>query len=267
MNEKQYRNAEGITQSQLKYILESPKSFQINLLADRKPTTSMMIGTAIHTMLFEPRNWQQTLAIWEGDRRAGKAWQEFQAENGYKIILKSNEYQKVLDCVDEVKQFPFFQKLKDEKLYIEQPIFWNDTMSPAPHLKLKSKPDVVTHTKVIDLKTTSSIAEFERSIWKYKLHFQAAAYLRAVNSFYGKTGSLQGREYYLLAVETSDANLVRCYKLPPIAIDHGSMLWDRALALYAECEQKNKWHGYEEEEPKEVSVPSWMINELDAHLI
>ena len=140
MNEKQYRNAEGITQSQLKYILESPKSFQINLLADRKPTTSMMIGTAIHTMLFEPRNWQQSIAIWEGDRRAGKAWQEFQAENGYKIILKSNEYQTVLDCVDEVKQFPFFQKLKEEKLYIEQPIFWNDTMSPAPHLKLKSKP-------------------------------------------------------------------------------------------------------------------------------
>lgn len=107
MNEKQYRNAEGITQSQLKYILESPKSFQINLLADKKPTNSMMIGTAIHTMLFEPRNWQQSIAIWEGDRRAGKAWQEFQAENGYKIILKSNEYQKVLDCVDEVKQFPF----------------------------------------------------------------------------------------------------------------------------------------------------------------
>ena len=219
----------------------------------------MMLGTAVHITLLEPDQVQSQIAVTDLKTKRGISWENFKAENLHKqCLLKASEWQHVLGCVDEMKAHPLWTMAMKDNPVIEKPIFWSDVISPE--IKLKSKPDIVTDSMVIDIKTTNDLSGFSRNFFNYWYHFQAAAYTRAVQQEYGGNS----REYKILAVETKDINLVRAFDIEPEVIEFGTMYWERALHILTWCLREDRYPDYGNQANAQIRLPEWAQKEMEA---
>jgi hypothetical protein len=46
-----------------------------------KPTSSMLIGTVVHFLVLGSRPGAKPLVRYDGDRRSGRAWEDFEARH------------------------------------------------------------------------------------------------------------------------------------------------------------------------------------------
>ena len=109
----------------------------------------------------------------------GKAWDVFHAENHDKIILTQDEMTTLESMFARLSSNPMaceHMMLDDKSTQTEIVNIWENN-----GLYCKGKADIVNYDKgvMVDLKTTSNASprEFERSVYKYGYHRQAAYYL------------------------------------------------------------------------------------------
>ena len=91
-NEEYHADRTGYSCSSLKTMLRSPAHFLASRNAPHEESSSSQnLGTATHTAVLEPHLFDTTVTMWDGGRRAGKAYDEFKAANTGKIILSVDE--------------------------------------------------------------------------------------------------------------------------------------------------------------------------------
>jgi len=109
-------------------------------------------GTLAHLALLQPEKLQTHVAVWKGERRAGQKWEEFEAENNGKLIVKQEDYLLVMSAV---KQFRFNKEINDLLSDGDAEV---EMLTKEGRLFCSGQVDFVTSdsSKIVDLKTTDA---------------------------------------------------------------------------------------------------------------
>jgi len=186
MNNAEYHAHPAISKSKLDSIARSPLHYwhrYINPDAQPpEPTPAMEFGTAVHSIILEPDlfNTEYTLApSINRTTKAGKeAWAEASASG--KKLLGSDTLESLLAIRESVYLHPIAKKALEAPGVAESSIF---AVDPHTGFELKCRPDYLTDSNwIVDVKTTAdaSLAEFQRSVAKYRYHVQSAHYKKVV---------------------------------------------------------------------------------------
>lgn len=184
------------------------------------PTVAMSFGTAFHSMVLEPEDFNAQCAVSPAlDRRtkAGKeAWSRFEQENEGKAIITSQECEAILAMKDAVQKHP-----KGRYLFsggkAEVSAFWQDSQTG---LECKCRPDYVTSSGLlVDLKSTQDASPegFAKSAAKFRYHVQAAWYLNGWQCASGE----KPLGFLFVAVEKQPPYNVGLYMLDPESLELG----------------------------------------------
>lgn len=251
-----YNQIEGINYSLLKEYHKSPRHFRYAMDNRRQATESQMLGTLVHSMVLEPHTVADDFTIINPSQRPNpdrdfresenKRWKQELLEDASinnKSIVDLEIYDQAKAMADSVLSNPVIKSLL-EKATIEKGIMWTD---PLTGLKCKGRPDAFVPEKdlIIDLKTTISAhpQDFQRSVWNYRYHEQAAFYSMGLKALHG--ADKFGR-FLFIAVENKAPYCSASYFLSPNALDTGWMTCQSLLNLHKECLDSNDWsRGYE----------------------
>jgi hypothetical protein len=247
----EYAKVDAVNWSTLKHMRRSPLHYQHAIDHGRADTTRLALGRASHTAVLEPDTFMLHYACFKGERRAGKAWEEFKAAHKGETILKVDEYKTCLAIRDAVRRHP----VASEYLFsgeAEQSLLWTDVETSLP---CKGRIDWVSDSKpaIVDIKTTGDVdaMRFGATCARMLYHAQLAFYSDGYMAAYGKRPPV-----VIIAVEATPPHDVAVYVLDEDALYAGSEVYRELLMKVKSCRASKDWHGkYLEEQT--LRLPSW----------
>lgn len=254
-----YHNHDGLSNSGLKLILDCPARYYTEYLDPKKPVKEkkdhFCLGTAVHSLVLEPEKFfSDNYVMPKCDRRTTKGKELYagsMALAGNKNLIDEEEYMQALAMQESLfKRIKWLRPvLKDAK--IEQSFFWVDDEF---NIQLKSRPDAYTDDYYIDIKTTDSLKDFSRDVYKYNYHTQASMAREALRK-------LKGIAYYnfiYVVVEESYPHLTAAFALDEDYLDKGYAQFRTGAEIYSNCIKNNEWPDYGSD-VQQISLPKWMI--------
>ena len=251
----EYHARPEISSSILSKMARSPLHARAYIDGERKgPTAAMLVGTAVHTAVLEPRRFSAEYAVFQGDRRTkeGKARYDEIKESGATIISAADN-EIITSMTTAISQHPMAEMLLSDGIH-EASVFWTDKHTG---LNCRARPDSWSRNRelIVDLKTCedASPSGFARSVANYRYHLQAAHYSAG-------TGCTR---FIFLAIEKQPPFAIAAYELDADAFRAGMELRSRLLAMYASCQEFCIWPGYSDD-IMSLSLPKWaMFTELE----
>jgi hypothetical protein len=257
-----YLAHEGYGSGAIRQFIKSPAHFQHYIRTKGEPPTpAMLLGSATHCAVLEPREFDQRyVRAPDIDKRtkAGKeAWAIFSDANQDKTILTPDQHNTAYAIRDTLLAMPEYRRLVfgAEVIGVEVSEFWTDA---GTGIKLKGRADMLRSDGVcIDLKTTvdASPNGYPRAIARYGSHVQAAMYCDAFNC----------ERFVFVAVENKPPFAAGIYTLDEASLELGRQQYHAALAGIARCEREGVWpQGYGEQE---IGLPAWAFWENEEEVI
>lgn len=256
-NEEHHALPDCIGSSGLRLMMRSPAHYWAAYIdPEREPreaTPAQMLGTAWHTLVFEPEAFPARYAVVpEGlDRRTKEGKQLFaDIEASGKHPLKPDEAVKVQRMASAARAHPVSQLIFDVAGGMaEATIIVTD---PETGVRIRVRPDYMLSPGtceefpdgvIVDGKSTmdGAPAEFGRSSWGYGYHIQAALYIDAYMLEYGTTTP---PAFLFLAQEKDPPFVATYYAATEAQIKEGRRLYREQLPRYAKCLERNKWPAY-----------------------
>ena len=218
------------------------------------PTPAMLLGSATHCTVLEPREFDQRyVRAPDIDKRtkAGKeAWAIFADANQHKQILTPDQHNTAYAIRDTLLAMPEYRALVynhgDVSAEVSQ--FWDDDATGIP---LKARADMLLDDGVIvDLKTAADASPrgFAAACARYGYHIQAAMYQDGF-------GEDKYERFCFVAIETKPPFAAGIYWLSEASLELGRQQYRRALAEIAPYHKGDHWPlGYGE---LELDLPAW----------
>lgn len=242
-----------ISNSGLTQLSKSPAHYMAWLAQPQEPTSAMVLGSATHTLLFEPDLFAQEYVVSDATDRRTKGYKDLVAANPDKEVLTADEMSAIKGMVTSCKSHPSIIPLLTGGK-VEQSIFWQDKETGV---SCKARLDLFnpTHGVVVDLKTTqdASKSTFARDVANRRYHAQAAMYLNAVHADTGEAPA----HFVFIAVEKEYPYAVGVYRASPDMLAAGQKLIQQDLKTFAGCLEANSWPGYPE--MSDLSLPAWAL--------
>ena len=261
----QYLAIDAVNWSALKNLRRSPLHFQYGLTHPIEDTSTLALGRACHTAVLEPDRFPLEYVVFEGARRAGKAWDAFAEANSTRTILKTDEYENVLAIRDAVHRHPTAMKYLVGGV-AEHTVTWTETINGV-EVKCKARPDYRA-AAIADLKTTKDAGPgaFGRTAARFGYHCQLSWYRRGVRAVTGRESDV-----YLIAAENEGPHDVVVHRVTDDALWAADEDINELLVLLASCKRANHWPGVAEEET-DLQLPTWALSsdeneELTAEVI
>ncbi len=254
MEPTEYEKIDAINWSTLKHMRDSPAHYLAALDADRKASKAMNLGSATHAAILEPERVPTMLALWDGGRKAGKAWEAFEAANADRLIVKPDEFSSVCAMAEAVHAHPEASRLLALPGRSETPITWLD---PATGLRCKGLLDRHTDGILIDLKTTRSTDPrfFASQAARLGYHLQLAHYATGLEVLTGSRPAV-----YMIAVENAAPFDVAVYLLTDDVIIPAQETVGELLVKVAECRASGHWPG-RNAGIVPLDLPQWALGE------
>lgn len=252
-----YRREEGVNQSSLKKILDSPAHYQAALKFRMIPTPAMEMGTALHCFTLDGEKKFDASYIRKPDgiklnTKEGKEWKE---GVGRKKVLntggKDDPWGSVQGMGAELAKLAWFDPTqKDYIKYNEVSYYWDWL---GVNCKARLDRVLVDEGIVLDLKTTDSVdpEAFQKKVVNLGYDFQAAYYAQAASVAYGKPF-----RFIFVAVERKAPYTVDLFEASPEMMNEGMAKCEIALRRYAECNETGVWPN---REPviRSLNYPGW----------
>lgn len=246
LTNEEYHQHPALGSSGLKEFARSPHHYAYHVVLEPEPPTpAQLFGQAYHWYNLEFDKFLKSIAVFEGVRR-GKKWDEFQGENGDKIVLKPEEVAQIESLADVLRGHEIAASIVNHpNKKVEQSGFWhNDTFG----IDCKFRPDIIIpELRVLaDLKSTvdASLLGFNRARVNYKYHWQAAWHLAGMNA-------LSNGEYWntflFICQEKAPPYAVAVYRASQEMLDTARSQIRPLVERYAECRANNKWPGYSDD--------------------
>lgn len=223
------------------------------------PTDAMKLGTALHAWTLERARYSELVAVlpkFDARTTIGKQVRDgFYLENDGKTIITADDDLLVRSMSKAISAHPEARKLAAAKGRVEVVVVWDDAETG---LRLKARCDkVIDSTRprlCVDIKTTqdASLDEWERSIFKYGYHTQAALYEEA----WASRG--EAISFVFLVVESDAPHGVSVDRLDEPAMQVGRDLVRQAIRDIAECKKTGVWPGYPSG-VRSVGLPAWVL--------
>lgn len=247
-----YHSGPGISKSQLDLVARAPALLEWSKQAPRLPDSgALTLGDAAHALILEPERFAMEYMIAPNvDKRTndGKArWAAAMTEAGNRTLLSQDDGEKLSMMRESVMAHPEARRLIEAAGEVEHSIYWED---PETGVLCRCRPDKIVGGFLVDLKTTSDIDNFGKSVANYRYHVQDAFYSEGYRRTRGDFGG------FLFLAVSSVASLgrypVRLVMLDEDASAKGAELFRRDLNMINECQQSGEWPGVET-----ISLPAW----------
>lgn len=227
----------------------------------------MRLGTATHLAVFEPERFDERVAVWEGERRAGNAYKEWLAANEGKLHLRAQDLAGIDAIAAAVRAHPVAAALLDQG-EAEVTLRWTDEETG---LECKGRADWIRREDdgsitVIDLKTTRTVNPrlFASQVANLAYHGQAAHYVAGVRAM---NPGVDVVRFLVIAVESSAPHDVVVYELdagvPDGALHVGELLRRELLTKLADCIRHDEWPG-RCPRMETLCLPGWALTGDDA---
>lgn len=262
-----YHSSNGfLSSTTLKEYKRSPMHAKHKMLVKLPQTPAMVFGSAYHTLILEPENFDKEYVIIDTEIRpepdmnmnskANKRWREnIIASNLGKDILKKEDYLIML----EMKKVLMSNRnavtllcngISEQSFYFE-----------VNGVKCKVRPDHLTKRAITDLKTceNSSPNGFAKQCAEYGYHISAAMYRIGIASV---EQTEQMLPFYFVAQEKTEPYSVGIYLASKEFIFKGEEEFYQLLETHKNCVETNQWLGYESfsDNPRgilTVDLPNW----------
>jgi len=252
MDNATYHADPAVSASHLHAIARSPFHYWSRYLDPQRlpvePTAAMRLGTLVHTAVLEPEDLLQRYGVC-GPRntKAGKEQAASMAAAGIEAVTQS-DMALALSMAASVRVHPAASALLANGK-AEQSFWWDDATTG---LRCKCRPDWLSNTTVVDLKTTTdaSPAGFAKSCATFRYHVQASHYLSGLHG---------AKRFVFIAVEKTYPYAVAVYELDADAMRVGDELRQRDMQLIADCQAIQEWPGYGSD-CQSLSLPKWALS-------
>ena len=256
-----YHSLSGISKSGLDLINRSPAHYAHRVA--RAPSRNMEMGTAIHTALLEPERFATDYMLLREvkDRRAS-AYKEAVKVYGSERTLTGPEADRVAGMQEAVYANLHARKLLESDGWRELSGMAND---PEMGATCRHRFDLLTADGIaVDVKKTQDARPeaFQRSVYNYRYHVQAAFY---ADQHYWITGKPL-KAFAFLAIEEDMPHGCKVYILDDDAMALGRATYQADLARYARCITDNDWPAYDSR-PETLSLPAWAIKQAQQEAI
>ncbi len=243
----------GIGSSLLRKILVTPADFKAAQRKKFNDTKATILGTAIHTIILEPKEFDNRYLCQTEDwgnkaKNPGKKlWDTLKAqgEASGKIVLGFDDYEKLQAIAAAAKQIPELQFLLDHGK-VEVTAYTSDT----PGFSLKARTDLLSLTLdgsepcCWDVKSTCENLDDEKIakiIFDNGYHFQGAHHLSV---FKTKMPALRCFGWIFVSTQDDHAHM-RIVQAPQEFLACGFRDYDIALKKLIHCIAKDEWPGHE----------------------
>jgi hypothetical protein len=249
------------------HAFEAMNSYQV-------PTPAMILGEAVHYCCLQPSLFatryivaDQCTATTGKGKRCSRGGSVLRANEWFCTqhdptpdapivddgILSQDDFDTCLRISDRVNNHPMASAILKQRTDTELSIIWKDE---ASGVICKARLDIVVAPQrtVADLKTTISAkrSNFERSIFEYGYHRQAATYLDA-------TGY---KSFVFIPVEKTPPFAVATYRMKDNVIEAGREQNAKLLTRFGECLASGKWPAYSDE-IEDIDLPSWAWKDME----
>ena len=259
---EQYHSGAGISRSGIETFRKSPLHYWHEYLnpdkeTKEKPeiitlTDSKEFGNAFHSYVLEPQEFDKRYMVFEkGDGRTkeGKAVNALakSMQNGRELVC-AKAFRQITQMQRSINKSSSARGLIDGAVY-EKSLFWIDADTG---ILCKVRPDI-WHTNLVgDLKSTRSAAfkDFQRDIYGYGYHIQAAMIKEAIQALHGVTM----KNFVYVAVEKEEPFATAVYQLDESAIEVGREIFKKTLHEMKECMIADSWPSYPD---SVISLPAY----------
>ncbi|QTI81459.1 PD-(D/E)XK nuclease-like domain-containing protein (plasmid) [Roseomonas marmotae] len=268
LSNPEYHHGPGINKGLLDLIHKSPLHAKAALVGEPEaPTEAMKVGTAVHALVLEPKEYERLYAVAPHvDRRtkAGKeAWAQFCEEHAGAEIITEDTAELVRAIAASVHAHPAAHALLSAEGKAEMSAYWQDTISGE---LCKCRPDFWRRDGIIvDLKTTEDASPegFARSVVNYRYYVQAPWYLEGLRHVFDAGLAPEGYErpkgFVFVAVEKKPPFAVGVYVLEQAAYETGAHEARADLDKFAQCKREDRWPGYGDAIAP-LALPAWFTN-------
>lgn len=218
--------------SALKQFSRSPLHYWQAMQDQHEETLSMRLGSGCHAITFGT-----PYVVWP-QRRAGKAWEAFEAEHAGQLILTRSELAQADAMARSLTRHrEAMAVLFGPGVQHERTLLW-DWDGRA----YRSTPDAFGPEHLVDLKCLRSAApaDVEWASARAQYHAQAALYRRALHQL----GLSEVRQCFLVVVENKAPHPVTVLKFGAGALEQGDRLCVGWNEYRRACEDANEYPGY-----------------------
>ncbi len=252
-----YRKEDGVNQSSLKKILDSPAHYQAALKFRMIPTPAMEMGTALHCLTLDGQQAFDGSYVQKPDgiKLTTKEGKEWKASVGRKKVLstggKDDPWNSILGMDESLKRLAWFDPEQEDYIkHNEVSVYWEQY---GVNCKARLDRVLIDEGIVLDLKTTDTVDPelFTKKVVGLGYDFQAAYYARAAEVAYGKPF-----KFIFVAIERKAPYTVDLFEVTPAMMAEGTYKVEKALKLYAECNASGEWPN---REPviRQLEYPNW----------
>lgn len=218
-------------------------------------------GNAAHTYILERNEFESRYIEWAGPSRgtkAGKeAFKQIKGEAHGRHIINQDAVRQIERMSVAVDASPEATALLKNGL-AEKSIFYRDKITG---LELKARPDVIHSDFLVDLKcvANASLHAFEKSVYEYGYHIQAAMQLEALEAETGR----EVTDFLFVPIEKDAPHAMGIYPLSQAALDAGEEELYNLTKRLKKCFDENSWPSYQTDY---ASLPVWAINRINEQL-
>ena len=246
-NDKYHAEKKHLSSSNLKMLLKDTNQFyKDKILGEAEPLKGAFLdeGNYAHTLILEPHMKEEEYVIFDGNRKAGKAWKAFAEEHkdSGKIMLSAAQKLKVENWVGAYNKRP--EAIDLVKGANKEFSLFSDMLG----VPLKARADIINVEKgfIADVKTTASdpdLDTFGFTVEQYGYDLSAALYVDLFSRKYNKPFDF----YFIVLGKRS----ITCevYKVSDLTLGKGRKKVMNAIKIYKGCLESGKWDNEKEVKP------------------
>lgn len=221
-------------------INKSPKHYRHEEMNKKPPNAGMMLGTATHAALVEPDVYQRDVVVSPLKSKKSDAWEAFVLRHPGKLPIIEKDAEVIDNVVRETLSDPYASRF-----LVGQPemsILWTD---PITGIECKARADLLDESNpknpiIAGFKTTRELGPvFDRQIDSFLYQLSWAFYRWGYYCVRGVWPNM-----IEIVSETQPPFDVAVYSIGEEAIEAGTILYQQALSMIAECRSTGRWPGF-----------------------
>jgi len=200
-----------LSNSDIDTLINNPKNFG----KPKEETKAMVEGRYLHTLLLEPVK-LSSFKVVEASSRNTNVYKQALVDSGQQILLLHEEVQNLIEVSRAIKEnFEVSTMIYEKGNKFEQPM-----VGEILGHSFKGKADIVAQDFVYDIKTTSSLADFRYSAYRYNYDSQAYIY-----------GELFGKPVKFIAID-KETKMIGVFTASDDFVARGKEKVEMALEVY-----------------------------------